>query len=337
MGKFLTKKQRQELLDELKLERMRRYADRIRVILLLDDGKTYKSIAEHLFLDEGTIGNYRKRYKQGGIEGLINDQYFGRVATLSSKEMNILSNDLQSRIFPTTKVVIAHIKNKFGVTYSLSGATELLHRLGFSFKKANPIPGKAKREKQKAFVCKYRRLISRGKIYFFDATHPEFAPTVSYGWIKKGMNFDVKTNSGWRKRVNLCGALDIDGLDIVTRTHKTINSAAIRNLLSAVRRRNPLEKNIYVVLDGAAYNRSKKTRDFARDMGIKLVYLPPYSPNLNPIERLWKFMKKKVTANRYYEEFDDFKSSLTGFFRTIHKHRPELETLLTDNFPILGT
>ena len=193
------------------------------------------------------------------------------------------------------------------------------------------------REKQEAFVRKYRRLKSQGKMYFIDATHPEFAPTISYGWIKKGTNFDIKTNSGWRKRVNICGALDIDGLDIIARTHKTINSIAICDLLLAIRRKNPSENKIYAILDGAGYNRAKETRDFAKKLGIKLIYLPPYSPNLNPIERLWKFMKKKVTANRYYEEFDDFKSSLTTFFRYIRKYRPELESLLTDNFPILGT
>ena len=177
MGSFLSKKQRQELLDELKLERVRRYADRLRVILLLDDGKTYKNIAEFLFLDEGTIGNYKKRYKRGGVEGLINDQCFGRVAVLSPKEMIILSNNLQSKIFPTTKAVIAHIQEKFGVKYSQSGGTDLLHRLGFSFKKATPVSGKAKRKLQEDFVRRYRRLKPQGKMYFIDATHPEFAPT----------------------------------------------------------------------------------------------------------------------------------------------------------------
>ena len=75
MNKFLTKKQRQELLDELKIERSRRYADRIKVILLLDEGKTYKNISDYLFLDEGTIANYKKRYREGGIEGLVVDDY----------------------------------------------------------------------------------------------------------------------------------------------------------------------------------------------------------------------------------------------------------------------
>jgi hypothetical protein len=66
MGKFLSKIQRDEILQELKHERCRKYADRIRIILHLDSGKTYLSIAEYLFIDESTIANYRKRYKDGG-------------------------------------------------------------------------------------------------------------------------------------------------------------------------------------------------------------------------------------------------------------------------------
>ena len=144
MGRFLTQRQRNELIEELKLERMRRYADRIRVILLLDDGETYKNIAKFLFLDEGTIANYKKRYKLGGIEGLINDDYLGKKSILTEKDLKILSSDLQKRIFPTTKSVIAHVKRKFGVRYSRGGITGLLHRLGFSYKKPKGVPGKAR-------------------------------------------------------------------------------------------------------------------------------------------------------------------------------------------------
>jgi transposase len=108
-------------------------------------------------------------------------------------------------------------------------------------------------------------------------------------------------------------------------------------MLRSIKRKNPEENKVYLVLDGAAYNRSKKVRDLAKELGIRLIYLPPYSPNLNPIERLWKFMKKKVTANRYYEEFDDFKNNLMEFFRGIRKYRSELETLITDNFSVIGT
>lgn len=337
MGNFLKSNERKELLAELRIERARKYADRIRVILLLDDCETYADISKFLFLDEGTIANYRKRYKSGGLEELINDYYKGRRAALSEKELKILTRDLQSQIFPTTKSVIAHIKKKFKVQYSRGGVTELLHRLGFSFKKATPVPGKANKEKQKSFINQYNGVKPHGLVYFGDSTHPEFGPTISYGWIKTGENFEVKTNSGWRKRVNICGAIEINSLDVIARSFETINKESVCDILRAIRRKNPDEDKIYFVLDGAAYNRSKKVKALAKKLNIRILYLPPYSPNLNPIERLWKFMKKKVTANRYFEEFDDFKKTLMEFFRGIRKYRPELETLITDNFSIIGT
>lgn len=337
MGKFLTASERNELLSELRIERARKYADRIRVILLLDDGETYKDISKFLFLDEGTIANYRKRYKNGGLEELINDYYKGKKSALSENEQKILVNDLQSQMFLTTKSIIAHVKKKFGVQYSRGGMTELLHRLGFSFKKATPVPGKAEKKRQQKFINQYNGIKPHGLVYFGDSTHPEFGPTISYGWIKKGENFEVKTNSGWRKRVNICGAIEIDSLDVIARSFDTVNKDSICEVLRAIRRKNPDEGKIYFVLDGAAYNRSRKVKSLAKKLNIKILYLPPYSPNLNPIERLWKFMKKKVTANRYYEEFKEFKKNLMEFFRGIRKYRSELETLITDNFTPIGT
>ena len=256
MYNFLSKKQRQELLEELRLERIRRYAERIKVILLLDEGKTYKNISQYLFLDEGTISNYRKRYENGGVEGLINDDYFGRKTILSPKELKILSSDLQKRIFPCSKAIIAHVKKKFCVKYSRGGMTNLLHKLGFSFKKATPVPGKAKKKGQEEFVKKYLGLIGKGRIYFGDSTHPEFAPSISYGWIKKGLNFNVKTNSGRRKRVNICGVVDISSLDTIVRIAKSINYLTICKLLVAIRRKNPFNKKVFLILDGASYNRA---------------------------------------------------------------------------------
>ncbi len=337
MEKFLTKAERKELLEELKNERYRRYEDRIRVILLLDDDWTYKKISKAFFLDEGSISNYKKRYKKYGFEGLINDSYQGKGSFLAPNELKRLEQDLSKIIFPNTKAVIAHIKAKYHVAYSRTGATDLLHKLGFSFKKATAVPGKAIKKDQKKFVRRYKRLRKSYRIYFADSTHPEYQPTITYGWIKKGEKFEVKTNSGWKKRVNICGAIGIENLDIITRTHKTINKTSICDLLRQIRRKNLDEKKLCLILDGAAYNRAKVVKKLAKKLKIKLVYLPAYSPNLNPIERLWKFMKAKVTANRYYEKFDQFKDSLTQFFRGIRKYKLELETLITDKFPILGT
>ena len=109
MYKFLNKIQRQELLDELKIERSRRYADRIRVILLLDEGQTYRNISHFLFLDEGTIANYKKRYREGGLEGLILDDYCTRRTKLCESEERELDIDLNDKIFASTKEVVNHI------------------------------------------------------------------------------------------------------------------------------------------------------------------------------------------------------------------------------------
>ena len=81
----------------------------------------------------------------------------------------------------------------------------------------------------------------------------------------------------------------------------------------------------------------RQPRMLAAELNIEIIFLPAYSPNLNPIERLWKFFKKKVLYNKYYEKFKDFKAVCATFFRGIRKYRPELQTLITDNFSAVGT
>ena len=336
MYKILTKKQRQELLDELRIEGARRYADRIRVILLLDEGQTYKNIAHFLFLDEGTIANYKKRYRDGGLEGLIVDNYARNRVKLTVEEENILIADLESKIFPSTKEVVDHIKKKFDIYYSISGVTYLLHRLGFTFKKAKGVPGKAKKEDQAKFIRSYNALKSHGKVYFGDGTHSRHNSILSYGWIKKGTEKEVFTNSG-RFRVNLFGAVCLENQETIVRSYPTIRQEHICDFLKILKNKNPDEKNLYLVLDKGPYNRARSVKDLAKKLKIKLVYLPPYSPNLNPIERLWKFFKKKVLYNKYYEKQGEFINACSNFFRSIKKHKSDLKTLLTDNFSPIGT
>lgn len=94
-------------------------------------------------------------------------------------------------------------------------------------------------------------------------------------------------------------------------------------------------KKIYIVLDNARYNRSRDVREKAKTLKIHLVYLPPYCPNLNLIERLWKFFKKKVIANKYYEAFADFEKAIIAFFENIHAELNDLKTLLNFKFGII--
>jgi transposase len=335
MKGFLTSDQKKELLRELKIESKARYSDRIKVILLLDQGKTYKSIAEYLFLDEGTIANYRKRYVEGGIEGLIMDQYWGKRSFLNLDQEKILVTHLQSKICLSSNEVIHFIRVTFKVKYSISGVTDLLHRLGFTYKKPKGVPGKAILERQLEFVILHDQIKTQGKVFFADSVHPQHNPVLSYGWIEKGKEKEVLTNSG-RAHLNIIGALCIETRETIMRSSDTINADAICDLIKALRKAHNIEEKIFLVLDNAPYNRSWKVHLRAEMEGIELIYLPPYSPNLNPIERFWKFFKKKVLYNQYYEKFGDFETACKKFMKGARKYRGELSTLLTDNFRIVG-
>ena len=239
-------------------------------------------------------------------------------------------------MYPTTKSVISYIKKEFGVVYTVGGMTTLLHQLGFSYKKPKGVPGKAKTEEQEAFVKKYNRVKKKGLVYFADSTHPMLNPILSEGWIRKGKEYEVKTNSG-RQRVNINGAIEMKTLNVVSRSCKRVNGSSMCDLLRAIRLKHPKAKKIHLILDNTPYNKSNQVRDLARELKIKILYLPAYSPNLNPIERLWKFVKKNVMANRYFPDLETFQKELMLFLRGIRKHKQELSSLITDNFYIVKT
>lgn len=94
-------------------------------------------------------------------------------------------------------------------------------------------------------------------------------------------------------------------------------------------------KPIVLILDNAPYNKSYQVRDRAEQLNIRLEFLPPYCPNLNLIERLWKFFKKKVVTNKYYEKFSQFDDAIYDFFANISNYQQELKSLLTLNFEII--
>jgi transposase len=99
MKGFLTTEQRQELLHELRIEPHAKYSDRLKTILLLDDGERYSDIAKFLFLDERTIRNYRKRYIEGGLFGIVTDIYSDKRSRLSDKQEELLSQHIRSHIY----------------------------------------------------------------------------------------------------------------------------------------------------------------------------------------------------------------------------------------------
>lgn len=339
MPLFLSEEQQTELMFLHKQERLRRCADRIKAILLLNNGWSYEQIAKVLFLDDQTIRNYEYQFKNFGIEKLISDNYLGGQNKLSVTEEEELKNYVSNNTFSSAKEISSYIKEKFNVEFTPQGLVHTLHRIGFVYKKTKLVPGKADPEKQKAFIEQYKQLKEKiepeDKILFMDGTHPHHNPMPAYCWILKGETKEIPSNTG-RKRINLNGAIDIYNLDVTIREDESINAQSTIELFKEIEKKYTISENIYVIADNAMYYRSKMVQEYLETSRIKIVFLPPYSPNLNLIERLWRFFHKETLDNIYYDTYAKFKIACMNFFENIDQYKSQLRSLLTENFQIIG-
>jgi transposase len=169
-------------------------------------------------------------------------------------------------------------------------------------------------------------------MFFVDAAHFVHGAFLCYLWSVARLF--LRTPSG-RKRFNVLGALDFATRDVVTLTNLTyITSTTVCELLQLLVAQNP-GIPITLVLDNARYQRCRLVQDLAEELGIELLFLPSYSPNLNLIERLWKFVKSECLNGKYYETFDDFQRSIAACLGNLSgKHRDAIESLLTRNFQL---
>lgn len=319
--------------------RDKKLADRIKAVLYLNYGLGYAQTAKLLMLEETTLRRYARRFKASGVNGLLACHWTGGTARLSLPQEQTLKAYLRDNTQRTAKDVVAHIKETYGVSFSTIGVTKLLHRLGFAYKKPKVVPGKADRLKQEQFLKIYREVksqLDRGDhLYFVDSTHPQHNTRPSAGWILKGKANDklVKTNSG-RDRLNLNGALSFEGRSAIVLAEKTVNSQATLHLFETIKKKHP-HNRIYLVLDNASHHHSLEVRHWLlHHPRFKPIFLPPYSPNLNLIERLWRFFHQRVTYNRYFETLEEFRTVSLDFFNNLNLYQAELLTLLTDNFQL---
>jgi transposase len=167
-------------------------------------------------------------------------------------------------------------------------------------------------------------------VYFVDAAH--FVLSSFLGWVWcVGRKF-VRAASG-RQRYNVLGALNAVTHEMVTEINTTyINALSVCALLRKIAGQG-VSVPITLVLDNARYQKCALVQDLAKELGIELLFLPSYSPNLNLIERLWKFMKKEVLNSRHHQDFKRFQEAIDGCLADLPtKHSEALATLMTHNF-----
>ncbi len=312
---------------------------KIAVILGLDAGFSYAALKEILSLDETTIRRYENIYLADGLKEYLKNNYIAYWGKLDSFQLAQLVEELTANLYHTAGEVADWIEKKFGVKYNHKGLVKLLHRLGFVYKKTKLIPSKADAEKQQEFVEKFNELKDNLKdnevILFGDAVHPQHNTKPACGWIPKGEDKEIKSNTG-RKRVNINGVLNPETKEIIVIDAATINAQSTIELYKKIEEMNKDKDKIYIIIDNATYYKNAALKEYLKNSKIEQIFLPPYSPNLNLIERLWKFMKKEVINNEYYEKYSVFKQKILEFFENIMSYKNELDSLITYNFQILN-
>jgi transposase len=187
MKDFLSAQEVNQLKATHRREKDRKRADRIKTILALNEGLTYEETAKLLLLDATTIRRYFRDYQETGIEGLLQDRYHGSRGFLTAAQEAELTIELRTHIYRSLKEICSYIAATYGRHYSVEGMTNLLHRLGFVYKKTKQVPGKTDLSRQEQFIREYktlkRGLAPKDKIYFLDATHPQHNNMPFYGWI----------------------------------------------------------------------------------------------------------------------------------------------------------
>jgi transposase len=215
------------------------------------------------------------------------------------------------------------VQRSFAVSDTPHAMAKLLKRLGFVYKKPKCVPAKANEPAQRAFVAEIlgplmAQASDKTPLYFVDGTHPSYTAHAAYGWIRKGQTRELKSNHG-RTNININGALSWPGREFVHRQTGRITSAEMILLFEDLQAKHPTASAIRVVLDNARYNHSKAIKAWLAcdDCRVELVYLPPYAPNLNLIERFWWLFKKSTIYNRYFPTFADFKAAVEAFFANL--------------------
>lgn len=311
---------------------------KVTVLLLLHKGLTPQEVADYLGIDDGTVYRYRQEYGQQGLQAYLATHYKGYWGLLSSSQLSELRKELNTNLYTTSEQLIAWVDLRWGIRYTPSGMADLLARIGYSYKQTEQVPCEADAQKQSAFMQTLGQVLtecadSKGEavVYFADGVHPTHNTRTTRAWIETGTQRVQLTVSG-RDRVNINAVMNAhDPTDVLIDECERVNAASTKTLYEKVIVANPTAKTIYIIGDNARYYRNKLLTEWVKDTPIKPIFLPAYSPNLNPIERMWKFMRKKVINTCFYRKKAEFRSAILGFFQDLEKYRTELESLITLN------
>lgn len=315
------------------------------VLYLRAKGLRPGACAELADVHANSVTRWTKAYMERGRAGLLAVGCYrpaGDLVTYADKINADFERDPPRCISQARK----RIKQLTGLERGMTQVRKFIkHVLKFRYRKFRPLPGGKQpieelAAKQAAFLEQELNPLldkaSRGvaDVFFVDAAHPVQGFHIGHVWSHKPVS--VRTSSG-RQRMNILGAMHAATHELYSiSTTDYIKAATVVELISFLRQELPGRK-IYLVLDNARYQRCKLVAKAARKYRIHLVFLPPYSPNLNLIERFWKFLKKKVLAGFHYPTKEAFIEAIDNFIDEVNEglHENEINDLMNLKFQLL--
>ncbi|MCK9204471.1 MAG: IS630 family transposase [Bacteroidales bacterium] len=286
-------------------------------------------------LSRQSVGHWVHIYQTDGFDALCQFNYGTNKSQLENHSVSILQS-FTERPPMSAREAKSRIEELTGISRSPTQVRNFMGHQGLRFIKTGHIPAKADAEKQKEWVkttlgpaIKEAR---KGECHllFMDAAHFILQPFICSLWCLTRLF--IKAASG-RNRINVLGVVNAITKEVLTFCNTTYISADTIVAFLIKLKEHYGDLPVKIVLDNARYQHCEVVENAANKLNITLLFLPSYSPNLNIIERLWKFTKKKILYAKYYETPVKFHLAITNFFQIINqRYNSELKDLLTLKF-----
>jgi transposase len=345
-----TRKQLYRRLQQAYASGALRLVKRIHALLALAEGMSVQEVAAMLGLGEQTVRDYRNLFLLKHLASLTYKRSPGRPSKLTKAQRRDLANMIkagpQAAGYTSgcwnTPMIQDLIQSRFGVSYHPHYVATLLHNLGFSYQKARFVSDHLNEAKRLAWRQReWPRILRQArqrKALLLFGDEASFAPwgSLSYTWAPTGQQPEVPT-SGKRKGYKVFGLIDYFSGRFFYKAHAgRFNSESSATFLLDVL--SQTNQHVVVIQDGARYHTSKAMQQFfvAHAGRLTIEPLPAYSPDFNPIEHLWKKIKKEATHLKHFPEFADLQAEVDKALLHFAQTPDEITVLMARYCETLG-
>ncbi|WP_445667361.1 IS630 family transposase [Paenibacillus sp. FSL H8-0034] len=322
-----------EIESLMKKEKDRRMFERYQTIYLHLKGKNTLEISEIIGRTERTVYKYLRAYREAGVVGLQMNYSTGAPERLTKEQQEQLKQTIVSSVphevgflskYSWTLYLIGeYIQREFGPTYSLRGISKMVHRLGLSYTKPTYTLAAADEVKQQAFTevtfPTLKKLMDEeiAHLLFEDESMIRDYQALQHTWFLKGKQRVIQT-TGKHRGVKLLAVLNYATGHILWKEDEQYDAVTFLSFLQSVIEAYP-QGRMVMVLDNARIHHAKLLQPFLEKHKerLELVFLPPYSPKLNLVEGLWKWLKADVINNVFFHSVTEICKKVTAFMKNI--------------------